>query len=271
MTYRPQPGYLGNLTLTQQNALDTLKNQLTVERHFVPKRMDDSMLLKFLRECKFDVRKTATMVLSTEQWRKEFGVDDIVKNFHLTENKEVNKYYPQYYHKTAKDGRPVYIECLNKINVDALERITTQDYLLRRFVVGYEKFFSDRLPACTKAAGHPVETSCTILDVGGVGLGSLLDLKKFVSQTDKISSERYPGTTSMVYIVNVPFLFSFLWDGIKEFLDEKTVQKIRLVDADDVKKTLLAQIPAENLPAEFGGTCKCSGGCASSDAGPWQA
>lgn len=33
---------------------------------------------------------------------------------------------------------------------------------------------------------------------------------------------------------------------------------------------LLAQIPKENLPKEFGGTCECEAGCRHSDAGPWQ-
>lgn len=33
---------------------------------------------------------------------------------------------------------------------------------------------------------------------------------------------------------------------------------------------MLQQIPAENLPSQFGGECRCPGGCELSDAGPWQ-
>lgn len=32
----------------------------------------------------------------------------------------------------------------------------------------------------------------------------------------------------------------------------------------------MAQVPKENLPKAFGGTCECPGGCEYSDAGPWQ-
>lgn len=37
-----------------------------------------------------------------ETWRKEFGLDDLVRNFDYKEKAEVFKYYPQYYHKTDK-------------------------------------------------------------------------------------------------------------------------------------------------------------------------
>lgn len=47
--YKPLPGRLGNLTPAQQHALDTLKRQLVDEGHFVPERMDDATLLRFVR------------------------------------------------------------------------------------------------------------------------------------------------------------------------------------------------------------------------------
>lgn len=45
--YRPLPGRLGNLTVPQQHALDTIRKQLQEEKGvFVPERMDDAMLLR---------------------------------------------------------------------------------------------------------------------------------------------------------------------------------------------------------------------------------
>lgn len=46
--YRPLPGRVGNLTVPQQHALQTLKTQLQDEGHFVQERMDDSMLLRYV-------------------------------------------------------------------------------------------------------------------------------------------------------------------------------------------------------------------------------
>lgn len=47
--YKPLPGRLGNLSVPQQHALDTLKNQLKEEGHFVEERMDDATLLRLVR------------------------------------------------------------------------------------------------------------------------------------------------------------------------------------------------------------------------------
>ena len=61
------------------------------------------------------------MLLSAEKWRKDFGIEDMMKwvlsskplianfltlsalrNFDFKEKAEVDKYYPQFYHKTDK-------------------------------------------------------------------------------------------------------------------------------------------------------------------------
>jgi hypothetical protein len=44
--YRPLPGQLGNMTVVQVHALETLKKQLQAEGKFVPARMDDAALLR---------------------------------------------------------------------------------------------------------------------------------------------------------------------------------------------------------------------------------
>jgi hypothetical protein len=46
--YKPLPGRLGNLTAEQQETLNTFKKELKAEGHFVPERMDDAMLLRYV-------------------------------------------------------------------------------------------------------------------------------------------------------------------------------------------------------------------------------
>lgn len=139
---------------------------------------------------------------------------------------------------------------------------------MKRLVWEYEKFLNERLPACSKAAGHPVETSCTILDLKNVSLSNFYSVKNYVGQASSIGQDRYPECMGKFYIINAPYLFSTVWALIKPWLDEVTVSKIKILGSG-YKAELLKQIPAENLPRDFDGSeCKC-GGCSMSDAGPW--
>lgn len=265
--YKPPPGRLGNLTVIQQHALDTLKKELQDGGYFVEERMDDATLLKFLRARKFDVAKAKLMIVEAEKWRVEFEMDDIM-TFDYVEKAEVDKYYPQYYHKTDKDGRPIYIERLGQLDVTALYKITTQERQLRRLVQEYEKFIQGRLPACSEAVGYPVETSCTILDLYNVSLSSFYRVKDYVMAAASVGQDRYPECMGKFYIINAPWAFSAVWSVVKPWLDEVTVAKISILGSN-YKKDLLQQIDEENLPKILGGTCECEGGCSLSDAGPW--
>jgi len=266
--YKPLPGRLGNLTMIQLHTLEKFKKELKEEGYFVEERMDDAMLLRFLRARKFDLVKAKEMIIDCEKWRKEFGVEDIVKNFDFKEREVVNKYYPQYYHKTDKDGRPLYIQRLGQLDIKALYAATTTERQLQRLVLEYEKSLTERLPGSSKAVGHPVETYCTILDLGGVSLSNFYRVKDYVSAASSIGQNRYPETMGKFYIINAPWAFSAVWAAVKPWLDEVTVAKIEILGSG-YEKALLQQIPKENLPKEFGGACQCAGGCSMSDAGPW--
>lgn len=148
----------------------------------------------------------------------------------------------------------------------ALYAATTQERVLKRLVYEYERFLTERIPACSREIGHPVEASCTILDLYNVRLTNFVAVKDYVNEASKIGQKYYPECMGKFYIINAPWGFSAVWRLIKPWLDEVTVSK---VDISDGQTQLLEQIPKENLPKEFGGTCECPGGCSLSDAGPW--
>ena len=209
------------------------------------------------------------------------------RDFQFPEKEEVNKYYPQYYHKMDKvcrysrnvrmlidnarqqEGRPLYIEVLGKIDVAKLYGVTSEDRLLKRLVLEYERSLTERLPAASAAVGHPVETFCTILDLNNVSLKAFYQVKNYVSTASGIGQNYYPETMGKFYIINAPYLFSTVWTFIKPWLDEVTVKKIQIMSSGH-KAVLTAQIDADSLPSEFGGNCKCPGGCSLSDEGPWK-
>lgn len=145
--------------------------------------------------------------------------------------------------------------------------VTQSENQLQRLVSEYEKFLDERLPACSKLVGHPVETSCTVLDLADVSIGLFWEVKDFIYKAAQIGQDQYPECMGKFYIVNAPWTFGIAWSALKPFLDPVTREKIHVLNN---KSQLLGQIPAENLPVELGGSCNCWNGCSFSDAGPWK-
>jgi hypothetical protein len=110
--------------------------------------------------------------------------------------------------------------------------------------------------------------TCTILDLKNVSLTAYYKVSDYRREASTISQDRYPECMGKFYIINAPWGFSTIWNVIKGFLDPVTVAKIDIVGSSYQDK-LLAQIPAENLPKEFGGKSACEGECSLSDAWPW--
>lgn len=171
--------------------------------------------------------------------------------------------------KCKQDGRPVYIEQLGGIDLAAMYKITTAERMLTNLAVEYERVADPRLPACSRKAGALLETCCTIMDLKGVGISKASQVYAYVKQASALSQNYYPERLGRLYVINAPWGFSGVWSIIKGWLDPVTVQKVHILGSG-YQKELLAQVPAENLPKQFGGTCECEGGCEFSDMGPWK-
>ena len=141
--------------------------------------------------------------------------------------------------------------------------------MLQNLVVEYEKMADPRLPACCRKSGHLIETSCTIMDLKGVGISKASSVYGYIQMASGISQNYYPERMGKLYIINAPWGFSGVFSFVKRFLDPVTVAKIHVLGST-YQTELFAQIPKENLPEQFGGTCKCAQGCMFSDDGPWQ-
>ncbi|KAF6825520.1 Sec14 cytosolic factor [Colletotrichum plurivorum] len=261
-----QSGHPGHLTEEQKAQVAQLRLMLEAEGY--TKRLDTLTMLRFLRARKFDVNLAKQMFVEFENWRKETKLDETIPTWEYPEKEEVFKFYPQYYHKTDKDGRPVYIEALGGIDLNAMYKITTAERMLTNLAVEYEKCADPRFPACSRKYNHLVETCCTIMDLKGVTITRVPQVYNYVKQASVISQNYYPERLGKLYMINAPWGFSTVWSVVKGWLDPVTVQKINILGSG-YQKELLNQIPAENLPKSYGGKCECQGGCHLSDAGPW--
>ncbi|KAH6654707.1 Sec14 cytosolic factor [Truncatella angustata] len=260
-------GHPGHLSEQQQAQVVQLR--LMLEQEGYTQRLDTLTLLRFLRARKFDVNLSKQMFVDTEKWRKDTKLDETVPIWDYPEKEALFKYYPQYYHKTDKDGRPVYIEQMGGIDLTAMYKITTAERMLTNLAVEYERLSDPRLPAASRKAGQLLETCCTIMDLKGVGITKVPQVYSYVKQASAMSQNYYPERLGKMYLINAPWGFSGVWNAVKGWLDPVTVQKIHILGSG-YQKELLAQVAPENLPKAIGGTCECPGGCQLSNQGPWQ-
>lgn len=77
------------------------------------------------------------------------------------------EYYPHSYHHTDRKGRPFYIECMGRLNIEKLFQVSTEDRVLRHYIQSYELLLKLRFPACSAVAGHRIEQGLTVVDLHG--------------------------------------------------------------------------------------------------------
>ena len=271
----PRSSEAGNLSTTSSvvcspSETRQLTNQLrTAIPGLSDPRYTDEYILRFLRARKHDFENTKMMLSAHVAW-----VNDTIPRLNgLSVEKvaAIGRIYPQGYHGQDKLGRTIYIERLGQLKITELLKVATDEEILLRGVREYERLLFVRMPF-TK-----VSKTMTILDVSGVGLGSLKkEARDFIASMNKMAADNYPELMGQLYIVNAPGIFSALWGAVKVMLDPVTRKKVIILGKNFHQK-LSEVVEIDKLPEFLGGKCRCDTskdeteyfGCLDGDRGAW--
>ena len=146
-----------------------------------------------------------------------------------------------------KLGRPIQITCISKINADEV-------FESRKSFVAWRIRELEKTIALFDFVN--VNSVVFIQDFSGFRMfgGVPAKVKEGISEFIKIKKDSYPELTAESIFVNVPKIFSLLFQTFKFVIPQRTLKKMTIIQSKrDVMLTLLEKIHPADLDDSFGG------------------
>uniref|UniRef100_U5EY27 Putative real-time n=1 Tax=Corethrella appendiculata TaxID=1370023 RepID=U5EY27_9DIPT len=248
--------YLGHLTPLQESKLLQFHKKIE-EVTQTDKIPNYPTLLRFLRARDFSIEKAATMLQDSLTWRSEHNIDNILHDYRIPA--VINKHFPGAWHRSDKDGQPLYILRLGNMDVKGLLKSVGEDELLKLTLHICEEGLK-LMENATNTHERPIWNWTLLVDLDGLSMRHLWRpgvkaLLRIIETVEK----NYPETLGRVLIVRAPRVFPILWTIVSTFIDEHTRTKFLFFGTPDCLHTedgLEQYMAAENIPNFLGGSCK---------------
>jgi hypothetical protein len=206
-------------------------------------------LLRYLRAWKWDVEKARSHYREYLQWRVNEKIDSIMDRMPFNIDL-INRCVGNNAAGEDKEGRPLYIEKSAGVNVDAFLSFFSDEDIMCSHLWQQENSVR-RCVANSKKHGRHIENFAQIVDLTGCSVFHQRALK-FTKMLFNVDATYYPERLGHLYAVNAPWAFPIIWAIVKSWIDPVTRSKIN-IHSDH--KILLQKFDADQLPAEYGGTC----------------
>lgn len=96
--------------------------------------------------------------------------------------------------------------------------------------------------------------TCTVFDVAGVSPSDLSGIVlEFLKATSTTMQEHYPERSEVILVINSPGWFYLIWNIVKQFINERTLKKVRICSTSGTFKGLEEFIEPEEILIEYGG------------------
>lgn len=198
--------------------------------------VSDATLLRFLRARSHDVQVAAKLYADHVSWRAATVPLGYVPDSEVANELAAKKAFLQL--KPGERSVVIVPGALHDVNKRDLEEF-------KRFAI----YAIDKIVASLPPG---TEKFTAILDMNNTKLKNM-DSKAMISTFDMLQAH-YPERLARLFIIHVPYLFWGMWKIVSPFVDKVTRRKIDFVEDKRLQSALLAEIPADMLSPEYGGT-----------------
>ncbi|XP_054807001.1 patellin-3-like [Prosopis cineraria] len=212
----------------------------------------DVILLKFLRARDFKVKESFAMIKNTIQWRKQFGIEELMSEKNLGDHLEKVVYM----HGFDKAGHPVCYNIYGELQNKELYKKTFSDEEKRENFLRWRIQFLEKSIRKLDFSPGGISTIVQVNDLRDSPGPSKWELRHATKQALQLLQDNYPEFVAKQVFINVPWWYMAVNRMISPFLTHRTRSKFVFAGPSKSADILLRYIAAEQLPVKYGGLSK---------------
>ncbi|KAK2652681.1 hypothetical protein Ddye_012537 [Dipteronia dyeriana] len=223
-------------------------------------------LVRFLKAREWNLPKSHKMLVDCLHWRVQNEIDKILSHNERTHDAFViaclvitflsvqKPIVPANFYRGVRDSQLIGMSGYSReglpvfaigVGLSTFDKASVHYYVQSHIQINE---YRDRviLPSASKKHGRPITTCVKVLDMTGLKLSALSQIK-LLTIISTIDDLNYPEKTNTYYIVNAPYIFSACWKVVKPLLQERTRKKIQVLQGSG-RDELLKIMDFESLP-----------------------
>ncbi|KAL2231841.1 patellin-3 [Sesamum indicum] len=217
----------------------------------------DVILLKFLRARDFKVKDSFAMLKSTIKWRRDFNVDELLKEDLGDDLEKV-----VFMHGQDKEGHPVCYNVYGEFQNKELYAKTFGDEEKRMKFLRWRIQFLERSIRKLDFSPGGINTIFQVSDLKNSPGPGKRELRIATKQALQILQDNYPEFVAKQVFINVPWWYLAFYTMISPFLTQRTKSKFVFAGPPRTAETLFKYISPEQVPTQYGGLsvdfCECN-------------
>ncbi|KAH6780448.1 Sec14p-like phosphatidylinositol transfer family protein [Perilla frutescens var. hirtella] len=217
----------------------------------------DVILLKFLRARDFDVKDAYVMLSNTIKWRRDFKVDELLKEDLGDDLEKV-----VFMHGHDKEGHPVCYNVYGEFQNKELYMKTFADEEKRLRFLRWRIQFLERSIRKLDFGPGGINTIFQVSDLKNSPGPGKKELRIATKQALQVLQDNYPEFVTKQVFINVPWWYLAFYTMISPFLTQRTKSKFVFAGPTRTAETLFKYILPEQVPTQYGGLsvdlCECN-------------